>query len=72
MAYSDNIIKGNFKEATVAELVNVLDTLDGLGQAKKRKALIELFHRAAQDDMDIWDWAIPHEEIVQQKLLDKP
>lgn len=65
MAYADNILKGKYKEATVDELANVLITLDGLGQAKKRLALIELLHRAAQDDMDIWDWTIPQEEIMQ-------
>jgi hypothetical protein len=66
MAYSDNIIKGNYKEATVDELANVLITLDGLGQAKKRQALIELLHRASMDDMDVWDWTTPHEEIDQE------
>ena len=44
------------KDSTVDDLANVLITLDGLGQEKKRKALIELLHRASMEDDVVWDW----------------
>ena len=65
MSYPENIVKEKYKEATVDELANVLITLDGLGQAKKRLALTELLKRASMDDMDVWDWT--HEEKVKNK-----
>jgi len=60
------------KDSTVDDLANVLITLDGLGQEKKRKALIELLHRASMDDMDVWDWTTPQEaQEAQEKVENK-
>ena len=56
MSYSDSIIKGKYIEAKVDELANVLITLDGLGQEKKRQALIELLNRAMVKDYDVAVW----------------
>ncbi len=47
--YADCIKQGRLRDATDDELANVLITLDGLGQAVKREALVTLRARWIRD-----------------------
>ena len=53
MSYPENIVRGKWGEVNEEDLINVLITLDGLGQEKKRQVLAELLKRASERTYEI-------------------